>query len=127
MEALPDPVKTKNRVDEETNAEVTHHIEDCLTELVSQLDADHHLESELNNQMDPLQFMSMTVLCGNDKNHCGYMCITAPAVDATKCVFVLKMNATQNTVTLNRKSIPTFAPKIVSKSGLTRLSIQSIK
>ena len=61
-----DPIQGNNRVDKQTDAEVAHHMEDCLTKLVSQLNVDHHLESESNNQMDPLQFMSMMELHGND-------------------------------------------------------------
>jgi len=53
-EPLLDPVKGKNQKDEKTEAEVAIHIQDCLTEIMSQLDEDSNLSPEPNNGVDPL-------------------------------------------------------------------------
>jgi len=97
-----------------------------LTKVVADLDEDNNLVSESDNHVDPLQFMSMTKLRGNDKNQCGYKCIASPTVNATDCVYILEMNASNNSGMV-QPMVVTYALKMVSKSRLTQLSIQSVR
>ena len=125
---LPDPVKGKNQKDEKTEAEVAIHIQDCLTEIMSQLDEDSNLSPQTDNGVDPLQFVSLTQLRGSDKDQHGYKCITPTTVDDTDCVFELATNEIpENNDSATTPHVVTIHDKIVSKGDLTRLSIQSIK
>ena len=92
-EALPDPIKGKKTTDEQTETELVRHIDDCLTDLVSQLDEDNQLGLDSVDSIDPLQFMSMTDLRGNDKEKCGYTCLSTPIVDGNDAVYVIDSNA----------------------------------
>jgi hypothetical protein len=112
--------------------EVTMYIDDCLSELVSQLDADNQLfESTSHHGIDNLSFMTMTDLRGSGADQCGYTCIMPPTVDETDCVYEFETNLTMHDVNNPNEStnpaLITFSPRMVSKARLTQLSIRSIK
>ena len=119
-EALPDPIKGKKMTDEQTETKLARHIDDCLTELVSQLDEDNQLGLDPVDSVDPLQFMSMTDLRGNDKQKCGYTCLSTPIVDGNVSVYVIDSNVNvENPNDATQNDAVTWAPRVVSKSRLT--------
>lgn len=64
------------------------HIDECLTELVSQLDMVNNLGNITNHEINQLSFMSLNKLRGNGKDQCRYTCIKLPVVlDETNSVY----------------------------------------
>ena len=124
-EALPDPISCKKNVDEQTEAEIDRHINECMTEIVSGLDEDNHLVSG-DDIADHLRFISLTELRGHDKNQNGYTCLTLPSVESDQCIYKLNSGMADDGVSPARQPV-TFDPGFVSKSKLTRLSLTSIR
>ena len=116
---LPDPVKGTNNDDHETDEDVAKHIDECLTELVSQLDEDNNLERVSNDDgANQLSFMSLNELRGKGKDECGYTCIKPPAVDETNSsVYQFATDIATNIRTESSRFAATFSPGILSKKN----------
>jgi hypothetical protein len=86
---LPDPIKGVNKDDGKMDEEVAKHINKCLTELVSQLDANNNLANNVitNDDINQLSFMNLNELRGNGNDQCGYNCIKLPEFDETNYVY----------------------------------------
>ena len=125
---LPDPIKGGKQDEGETDEDVAKHIDECLTELVSQLDVDNNLGNEANHDINELSFMSLSDLRGSGKDHCGYNCIKPPEFQESNPVYEFAAHTSTNTDMENDPLITvTSSAKILSKRTLTTLSIQSIK
>jgi hypothetical protein len=111
---------------------VTEYIDACLTELVSELDANNHLGNNSNPPgIDQYSFMSMSELRPNGLDQCGYRCITRPVLsESNHGVYMFYhhvMPHENDTPNRRNNQIITFAPRIISKASLTQLAIQSVK
>jgi hypothetical protein len=125
---LPDPIKGRKEDEVEVDEDVVKHIRECLTELVSQLDVDNNLGgNEANHDMNELSFMSLSDLRGNGKDQCWHNCIKPPEFHESNRVYEFAAHTSMNTEIENNPVIVTSSAKILSKSTLTILSIQSIK
>ena len=130
--ALPDPERKKrgSDYDEETQRKILEHIEECMTDLVAQLDEDDALLASSNPNSSDDPYLSLVGLrsIGNDK--CGYESLRPADFDGSAHLYELNSstgtgpNAVNNSNNVNNA---TSAPKYVTKSLLTTLGIQSIK
>ena len=123
-EPLPDPIRSNVKNDDKMDEAMEACIDNALTELVSQLDADNNLG--ITEAPDGSAFLSLTELRGNGADQCGYKSIAQPIMNQTSCVYEIGVDNTNNLNVTNQNSI-TLSPKIVSKAKLIQLSIQSIK
>jgi hypothetical protein len=110
---------------------VTEYIDACLTELVSELDANNHLGNNSNPPgIDQYSFMSMSELRRSGLDQCGYRCITRPVLSESNRVYMFYhhvMPHENDTPNGRNARIITFSPQIISKASLTQLPIQSVK
>ena len=73
-EPLPDHIHGKSRNKDESDEKLEASIQNSLTEIVSQLDADNNLGTA--EVEDGFVFLSLMGLHGNGADQCGYKCIT---------------------------------------------------
>ena len=114
-EPLPDPICGKVKNDDKTDEEMKACIENALTELVSQLDADNNLG--ITEAPDGSAFLSLTELRGNGSDQCGYKSIAQPIMNQTSCVYKIGIDNTNNHDATNQNSVTFFAKnRIQSKA-----------
>ena len=119
---LPDPIHDKFKKGNEIDKELEASIQNSLTELISQLDADNRLGTvEIR---DGSAFLTLTELRGNGADQCGYKCITQPNMNQSICVYGLSTHSNQQEMT--EDMVVTYTVNNVSKVMLLQLTVQSI-
>ena len=82
---LPDPIHDKFKNENEIDKELEASIQNSLTELVSQLDADNRLGTM--EMRDGSTFLTLMELRGNGADQCGYKCIAQSKVNQSICMY----------------------------------------
>ena len=122
---LPDPIRDKFKKENEIDKELEASIQNSLTELVSQLDADNRIGTV--KIQDGSAFLTLTELRGNGADQCGYKCIARPNVNQSICVYRLSTHNTSNQQETPEDTVVTYMVNNVSKAMLLQLAVQSIR
>ena len=122
---LPDRIRDKFRKEDEIDKELEASIQNSLTELVSQLDADNRIGTV--KIQDGSAFLTLTELRGSGTDQCGYKYMARPNMNQSICMYRFSTDDISNQQEMSEDTIVTYTVNNVSKAMLLWLAVQSIR